>query len=83
MNGEESTLLQRIENKVDGMVEACAAIPYIREDVSALLEYEEKQDGRIALIERDALIARGGMIVVAFLMTIGVALGSIIAAITW
>ena len=83
MNGEESTLLQRIENKVDGMVESCAAIPYIREDVLALLEYEEKQDGRITIIERDALIARGGMIVVAFLMTMGAAIGSIIAAITW
>ena len=83
MNGDESALLRIIEEKVDGMVEACAAIPFIREDVSAIVEHQKEQNGRITAVERDALIARGGLIVVAFLMTAGAGIASIIAAITW
>ena len=83
MNGEESALLRAIEAKVDKLASACAAIPYIREDVSALVEHGKEQNGRITVVERDSLIARGGMIVVAFLMTVGAGLASIVAAITW
>ena len=83
MNGDESALLRRIEDKVDVLAESCAAMPFIREDVSALLKYEEKQDGRITVVERDSLIARGGMYVVAFLMALGASIASVVAAITW
>ena len=83
MNGDESALLRNIEAKVDGMVEACAAIPYIREDVSALVEHQKEQNGRLTAVERDTLIARGGLLVLAFLVATGIGVASIIAAITW
>ena len=83
MNGDESALLRIIEEKVDGMVEACSAIPYIREDVSALVEHQKEQNGRLTAVERDTLIARGGLMVLAFIVASGIAIASIVAAITW
>lgn len=83
MNGDESALLRVIETKVDDMIEACAAIPFIREDVSAIVDLQTKHNGRLTAVERDTLIARGGLIVLGFLTVTGLALASVITAITW
>ena len=65
------------------MAKACAAIPYIREDVSALVEHQKEQNGRLTAVERDTLIARGGLLVLAFLVATCIGIASIVAAITW
>ena len=83
MNGDEATLLRAIEVKLAEMAETCAAIPFIRKDVSVIVQHQKEQNGRLTAVERDTLIARGGLLVLAFLVATGIGVASIVAAITW